>query len=509
MAISKAIDSAIITRAIGYKLISQNFNPATGYLPQRIAVLGEKNTAQQAVSNDPFEAVTAKQVGDKYGYGSPLHAIMRILKPINSSGVGGVPIVFYPQDANVAATAGIYKLGITVASTVTKSVTHKLYVNGRNNVDGESYDVNLVKGENQAAVLTKFSDAINAVQGAPATAVVNAADVDITTKWKGATAILSVRVDTQDEAAGVVYAETSNTAGTGATNLTSALALFGNNWNTIVINSYGSETLEALETVNGIPDPVTPTGNFSPTNFKPFVALFGSLLDTTAAIEAITDVAARKTQVTNVLCPAPNSEGFAFEAAANAAVLQAVIAQNSPHLGIGGLSYPDMPIPADEDIGDFATIDGRNATMKKGSSTCLIENNKFTIQDFVSTYHPDGDANPKFRYTRDLIIDFNIGFGWKVIMIRDIQDKAIAADDASVIVGDVIKPKMVKGLAIDYIKDRESLALIVNSAFSISSLSVGINGTKPARLDIAWRYQRSSTANQVSTDVSVDFAYSV
>lgn len=511
MGYSDAVTLDRVSRVVGYKVKKGNFQITTPNLPQRIAILGEANTANQAgLDTTPFEFITAKQVGDKYGYGSPLHQIARILRPQSGNVLGGIPTVIYPQVSDVAATACVIKKGVAVSTTVSENAVHIIKVNGRSSLDGASYAYSLTAGMTASQVRALIIDTINNVLGCPVSAVLSTDDIDFTTKWEGATALeINIEFDTQGKDAGVVYSEISKTGGAGTVDVATSLALFGENWNTIVINPYGSDAFSDLETFNGVPDPDNPTGRYNPTVFKPFVALFGSLLDTIAGIEAITDAAARKDQVTNVLCPAPNSSGFTWEAAANMCVSNAIIMQNNPHLGNGGKSYLDMPVPTDEDLGDFGSYDGRDAIVKKGSSTVMLQNGKYTVQDFVTTYHPDGETPPKFRKVRDLNIDWNMGFGWLLIMQRDIQDKAIVGDNIPIRVSGTISPKQAKQLAISFIKDKEGLALITDSAFSIASILVGINETNPARLDIFFRYKRTSTADIVSSDVEVDFAFPI
>jgi len=507
--LSTAIDLTRVSRIVGYKIKPAVFNPATPYLPQRIAVLGEANTANQAtLETDPFEFITAKEVADKYGYGSPLHQMARILRPVSGNPLGGIPTIIYPQEENVAATAGVYTLGIAVATAVTKNVTHKIRINGRDSIDGVSYDIDLVVGDLQADVQDKIVDAINNVLAAPVTAAEATADVELTTKWKGATAILSVEIDTQNEAAGVVYSEVSNVDGTGATDLTDALADFGENWNTIVLNPYGSETFSALETFNGVPDPTTPTGRYEPSVFKPFVALYGSTLSDKDNVVAITNVTARQDQVTNVHCPAPNSDGFPWEAAANMCMTFAPIAQNSPHLDNSAKSYPDMPVPENEDIGDFSDYNARDFMVKKGSSTVSLRSGKYSVEDFICTYHPDGENPPLFRFVRDLNVDWNVGFNELIIMQRDIQDKTIVPDNSPSRVDNTISPKQAKQIHISLIASLAELALIADPDFSEENLLVGINETNPARMDVAFKYKRTSTAHIVSTDAAVGFNFS-
>jgi phage tail sheath gpL-like len=510
MTISTAIDTTRISRVVGYKLKSGLFAPVTPYLPQRIAVLAEANAAEQSgLDETPFEFINAAEVGEVMGYGSPAYQIARILRPVTGNVLGGIPTVMYPVPSDGGATQAVYKLGVTVATSVTENATHKLVINGRDNIDGKSFSYTVAVGDNAAAVRQKIIDAVNAVLSSPVIASENVSDVDLTSKWSGVTAELTVRVDVGGKDAGIVYAEVSNTAGAGAVDISDALAAFGEQWNTIVINQFGTSTLQALESHNGVPDPDSSTGRYIGDTFKPYVALFGSLLNDKDEIATITDVTARKDQVTNVLCPAPNSEGFAWEAAANMALIWGPIAQNTPHSSIGGKSYLDMPVPANADLGDFDDYDARDFIVKAGSSTVNLTNGKYTVQDLVTTYHPDDEPIPKFRYVRDLNVDWNMGYRWKLIMVDFIQDRAIVADNTPVSVADTITPKQVKQLIISHVEQAELEALIVDSAFSIDSALVQINGSNPARLDIFFRYKRTSTANIVSTDVEVDFAFTI
>lgn len=509
MAISTAIDLTRVSRVVGYKLKPANFSPNTPYLPQRIAVFGEANTANQSgLDTDPYEFINAAEVAEKYGYGSPLHQIARILRPISGNPLGGIPTVAYPQAEAGGATAGVYKLGVTVATTVTENATHKIYINGRDSIDGVSYDFPVVEGQSASDVRQSIIDAISNVIASPVTAVENVSDVDITTKWAGATATVNVRIETQGKSAGIVYAEVSNTAGTGTADISTALTLFAENWNTIVINPYGSSVFSTLETFNGIPDATNPTGRYVANVFKPFVALYGSVLSDKDDVVAVTNVSARKSQVTNVHCPAPNSEGEVWEAAANMCMTWAPIAQNNPHLDNSNQQYPDMPIPSDENIGDFSDYDARDYMVKRGSSTVNLKSGKYTVQDFITTYAPDGETPPKFRFVRDLNVDWNYAFSWLIIMDRDILDKTIVPDNTPASVSGTISPKQCKQLLISHINTMSRLALIADPDFSIDSIEVGINESNPARLDFFNRYKRTSTAHIVSSDAEVDFNYS-
>lgn len=510
MSISTAISLDRVSRVLGYKLKKANFGLNTPNLPQRIAVLGEGNTLNQAgFDTSPFSFISAKEVGDRFGYGSPLYLIARILRPISGNIIGGIETVIYPQKEPGGASATVIKSGIAVATTVTANATHKVVVSGRDNIDGASFSYNLAIGDDAATVRQKILDAVANVLGAPITGAENVNDIDWTTKWAGtSSADLQIRFDDGGKPAGVVYSEVSKVDGAGDPDIAASLALFGDEWNTLVINPYGSTAFTALETHNGVPDPDNPTGRYNPTVFKPYAAFFGSLLSDKDDIALITDAAARKPEVTNVLCPAPNSEGFAFEAAANMCASTALIFVNTPHLGNGGKAYPDMPIPADNDIGDFSDYDARDFMVKAGSSTVLLKNGAYTVQDMITTYHPDGETPPAYREVRDLNVVWNGGFSWLIIMDRDIHDKTIVADDAPVVVGDTISPKQVKQLIGSHVDLLVSRALYVDAAFSRESAAVEIEGTNPARLNIFFRVKITSVAKIVSTDVEFDFNFS-
>jgi len=510
MAISTAISNDRVSRVVGYKVKSGNFGPNTPYLPQRIAILGEGNTANQAdFAEEAFEFITAKQVGDKYGYGSPLHQIARILRPVSGDILGGIPTVIYPQKEAAGATATIKTFSAT--GTAAAGETHSIIIGGRKGIDGLSYDFTLAAGDTGATLLNKIVDAVNSVLGSPVIAAVDTGNLKLTTKWKGATSAgLTVYFETYNNAAGITYASVATTAGTTTpTSIASSLALFGETWNTLVLNQYGTGQFSTFETFNGVPDADNPTGRYVGNVFKPFVAFTGYVGDVAATLAAITNAADRLTQVTNVIAPAPNSAGFEWEAAANMIAVYAPTAQNLPHLGAGGRAYPDMPTPTNGDAGDFGDYNQRDYLVKKGASTVTIENGKYTIQDMVTTYHPDGETPPKFRYARDLVVDWNIAFGWILIQKRDIQDKTLVSDSDVVNVDDTISPKQGKQLLVSYIIEKSRQALLADADFSVDSIQIGVNQSNPARLDFYFKYKRTSTANIVSADAEVDFAFSL
>ena len=504
-AISTAIGLERISRVSGYKIKKGFFDQNTPNRPQIIAIFGEANDANQiGLVVDAKEITSAQEAGEEYGYGSPIHQIMRILRPISGSGVGGIPTVVFPQISDVGATESTVE--ITVTGTATSNATHNLVVNGRLGVDFLNYDFSVATGDTPTVIAASMADAINSVLGSPFIGVAALGVLTLTTKWKGATsAEAAASVSTGSNTAGIAYAETAAVPGGGVVDLAASLTQFGDTWYTTIINSYGTATLQAFEDFNGIPDPDTPTGRYVGEIFKPFIALFGSVLDDKDDLVAITDEAARVEEVTNVLCPAPKSGGFTWEAAANACTIYSRIAQDMPHLDVNNKSYPDMPVPENGIIGDMSDYNNRDFLVKKGCSTVMLDKGSYKVQDFVTTYHPAGEVPLQYAYARNLNIDGNLAFGYKILEDINVKDHVLVADDQVTDANKAVKPKQWKAVLFDYFDDIAERALIKEPQFSKDSLIVEVNETNTDRFDTFFRYKRTGLARIESTDVEAGF----
>lgn len=326
------------------------------------------------------------------------------------------------------------------------------------------------------------------------------------TKWTGGTsASLITSININGNSVGITYALTTVTAGAGTPDISGALTQFGDNWYPTVINSYGIATLDILEDFNGIPDNQTPTGRYVGDIFKPLMAFFGSTISVIDDLIAITDAAARIDQVTNVLCPAPNSAGFPWEAAANAALLFCRVMQDTPHLDINPLSYPDMPIPLTNTIGGMSDYNNRDELVKKGCSTVILKNGAYQIQDFVTTYHPEGEVPLQFSYARNLNLDWNVKFGYAALEEVNVKDHVLIQDDQITDVSKAIKPKEWKAIIFDYFDTLAQNALLKDPQFSKDSLVVVIDTDNPNRFNSKFNYKRTGISRIQSTTATVGF----
>ena len=503
--ISSAVGQERISKIVGYILSKGFFQETSPNLPQRVAILAEANTANQGTLDQNAKEITsAQEAGEEYGFGSPIHNIMRILRPPSGGGVGGIPTVVYAQAEPGGAVAAT--ITVTVTGPATGNGTHTIIVAGRDGLDGQSYSFPIVDGDAAEDIAIKIKDVVNDILGTP---IIGSNVIGVftgTSKWKGITGNdITISIDTGDDSLGVGYVVAVGVVGVGVTDISGALDQFQNEWNTLVVNSYGVPKFAALEAFNGIPDPVNPTGRYVGIVFKPFLALWGSVEDDKDVLAGITDP--KKLQVTNVLCPAPNSAGMPWEAAANGTALAARIMQDTPHLDVGGKLYPDMPVPSDGNIGDMADFENRDFLVKKGSSTVVLTAGIYQIQDFVTTYHPDGEIPPQFRFARNLMLDFNIRFAYFLLEQIHVVDHSIADNDQPVSADLVIKPKQWNQQVSALAEDLGNRNLIVDVQFMKDSIEVGTSGTNPDRLETEFSYKRSPTIRIASTTAKAGFAF--
>lgn len=494
-----AVGSERKSTIVGYIFIGENFQESSANLPMRVAVFCEANTANQGTLDlSEWQVTNLKAVGLRYGFGSPAYLIARIMLPV----LGGIPLVFYPQAAAVGATSK--KISIAASGSVTENATHTLVIAGRDGLDGEFYNITLQSGDSAADIHDKITACVTAVLGAPVGSVNDDYGATFESKWKGKTANeISLSIDDNGKPAGITYTINNNfQAAAGTPSIGAALALFGNKWNTMVVNSYGtvSQVMTALEQFNGIPDPLTPTGRYAGIIMKPFIAFTGSNAEDPSTI---TDP--RKDEVTISISPSPLSDGLSFESAANKCAKHARISQDDPALDPINTSDVDMPTPIS--IGAMADYNERDRMVKLGCSNVMEVSGKYRMQDSVTTFHPDGELNPVFAYTSDLIVMWNIRFGYYILEQQYLIGKKICRDEDNVSSDNIIKPKMWSAVVLDYFRDLVSRGLIVDYDFSKTSLIVKISSTNPNRFDTSFRTKIRGIARISSTENTVGFNF--
>lgn len=510
MAISTAVDLGRVSAIVGYEIKASQAGIGATFLPQAIAVLAEASTSNQGTMPPTLSFTSAKEVGNAYGYGSNAYAIARILRPVSGDVLGGIPTIIHAVAEAAGATATVITKSIT--GTATKNVTHGMLINGRASLDSQPYTFAVALGDQKAEIAVKIADAVNSVIGCPLIATVDVSDnVVFTSAVKGASSIENnVQFYVNDDSAGMTYAEDSKVAGAGIPSIAAALALFGSTWYTHVVNGVSSDStiLDSLEAFNG--DANSRNGRYLPTAFKPAIYYFGANeVNTLAAATAITD--ARKLEMTNSFCPAPNSKALSIEAAANMVLLYAPMSQNNPNEDPLENYYSDMPIG--ETAGEFSDSSKRDQLVKIGSSTAIINSGKYQVIDLVTTYHPENEVPTAvlFRWVRDLVgLDWNYRYMYMILEARYVTGKTIVPDTSRSTNTNTISPKRWKGiLATQYAPILEQEALLADSEFLIDSLQVGIGESNPNRFETSFDAQRTGVARVLPTTNNTQFKFNI
>lgn len=121
-----AIDASAVARGMGIETRYEDLRDGgVLFLPQRIAVFAQ-GTYNAVYSLDKFQATSAYGVGSRMGFGSPAHLIARELFPADGSGVGTIPVTFYPLEAAEGATQAQGK--ITPSGSSFKAGTYRVSV---------------------------------------------------------------------------------------------------------------------------------------------------------------------------------------------------------------------------------------------------------------------------------------------------------------------------------------------------------------------------------------------
>jgi len=287
MTISTAVDASAVARVVGIKTEFVNLKTGITLLPQRIAVIGQGTTAQNA-SYDTTKAqvFTAQEVGEEYGFGSPLHLACKQLLPVNGDGVGSIPVTVFPlkDDGSGVAASGT----ITPSGSQTTAANYQIKVN---NILSTAFTVAV--GASVADMCDSITAAINSVVDMPIIATDNTTEVGIEAKWKGATGNDIVVEIVGDTTLGSSYSIVQPTSGATNPSTSTATDQFGDVWYTLVVNCFeggDTTTIDALSTVN--------EGRWGALTRKPFVAFHGDNETTVATAGTVPD--ARKTDRTNV-----------------------------------------------------------------------------------------------------------------------------------------------------------------------------------------------------------------
>lgn len=210
-------------------------------IQQRIALLGQYNSAASPVDNTAINITSKGQADALFGQGSMLSKMVdAALRGSRTVPIDCFPI---PDGAGVAADGSI---GVSV-TTVTAG-TLAIYIGGK------KVSVSVTAGQTDAQIAQAIVDAVNADADFPVTAALDVTAADLTCKWKGLsgndiTILANLEsADAENVPGGVTLAITDMANGTVDPLLATAFANFGDTHYTSVANPFNTSTaLDEME----------------------------------------------------------------------------------------------------------------------------------------------------------------------------------------------------------------------------------------------------------------------
>lgn len=486
-----SVDASAVARVVGITTEFKNLRAGrVVFLPQRVALVGQGTTvAQASYSNDKAVVTSALQVGQTYGFGSPLHLAALQLLPTNGDGLGSIPLTVYPLDDD---GSGVVAAGdITPSGTPGALATFRVKVN---NILSEAFTIDV--GDSVAVITAAMETAINANVNMPIIAVDGTTVLDFTSKWKGASANDIQTEIVADDLAGNVFTITQATGGATNPSVQSALDQVGNVWETLMLNcmDIADTTTLGLYATFG-------EGRWGALVRKPLIVFTGNTATTVAAAIAVPD--ARKTDRTNAQLVAPGSNDLPFVVAARQVARIAVVANNNPPVDYGSRDASGLTPGAD---GDQWTYLERDLAVKGGSSTIEVKDGVINLSDTVTFYHPSGDPTPAYRYVVDIIKLMNIIFNTDLIFATAEWDGAPLIPDNQPTTNRAAKKPKSAVAAIAALVDSLGLnAIISDPETAKASITANINESNPKRLDTQYTVQLSGNSNII--DVGLNFGF--
>jgi phage tail sheath gpL-like len=493
------VDASAVARVVGIDTVFKNLRAGNVvFLPQRVAIIGQGSTAS-TYATTKAQVASALEVGQTYGFGSPLHLAALQLLPTNGDGVGSIPVTVYPliDDVSGVASAG----DITPSGTPGSQASFRVSMN---NILSEVFVVS--SGDTVADITAAMETAINANVNMPMIATDGTTVLDAASKWEGASAndiqieivTAAGTIPTTEELDGNVFTITQPVSGANNPDVQDALDQIGDVWETLVLNC-----MDIADTVTLGLYATFGEGRWGELVRKPLIVFTGNTATTVAAAIAVPD--ARKTDRTNAQLVAPGSNDLPFVVAARQLARIAVVANNNPPVDYGSRDASGLTPGAD---GDQRNYTQRDTAVKGGSSTIEVKDGVVNLSDTVTFYHPDGDPTPAYRYVVDIIKLMNILFNLDLIFATAEWDGApLIPDDQPTTNRSAKKPKSAVA-AIAALVDQLGLqAIISDPATAKASIAASINGANPKRLDVEFTVQLSGNTNIISIDFNFGFFF--
>ena len=487
-----SVDVSAVARVLG---ITTEYKDLRGssvvFLPQAIAVVGQGTTALNAsYTTVPVQSSSPADIGETYGFGSPLHLAAKQLFPTNGDGVGTIPVTFYPlkDDASGVAADG----DIAPTGTATEQATIYVYVG-----EIRSEAITIPDTSTVAAACTLIHNAIAAVPDMPVTSVDNTTSVDLTSKWEGASANdIKIRID--GSVAGLALGITQLSSGAVNPDVTTATDQFTTRWETLVLNCMepaDTTTLDLYQTHG--------EGRWGTLERKPYLAFTGRVGAEPPAADAESD--GRKDDKINCFLVAPDSGEMPFRVAARQLARIAKRANNDPAFDYGALRVDGIEPGTDAEQWTYAQ---RDQAIKRGCSTVEVKDGVINISDVVTMYHPTGDPLPAYRYAVDIVKLQNIIFNLELVFATDQWNGAPLIPDGQATTNPNARTPAMAVAAVNSRIEALALAAIISDPEAAKASTTGsIDSQNPKRLNVETTVQLSGNTNIVSVTLNFGFYF--
>lgn len=470
---------------------------ANPLLSQRVAVLAEGNTDKQAgiVAGDgTLVPLSSKAIADVAGYGSPSHiaAVMLFDKlPQNVE----IKFFFVPESGSGTITSfALTGTGATITKTGTLSLS----------IMEKIVNIDLIVDDTLAEVLVKIKDVINADVNLPTDVktVTPTTLIDIDSKWKGQTSAELNIYEFSNTSEGITWGFVK-TAGIGEVLPDTELNKFINDWYPHALNCLGNGAANAIlnkyEEING--SSLVGNGKYLPTNMTPFIAWTGTNESVIATLSGITDP--RKDLNTNIYYPTPNAKDFAFKNACETLAMFIKVSNPDPKQDIVDAKMIYATPPDDKDVGEIIDYKVRDeGLVQKGCSTVNFKENNYYVQDLLTTYRPDGETDPVFKFVRDNMLVFNLIDQIKQLNERN-KNKTNAPQaqpSASILTTELYKAKILN----EIIRPFVDAGYLLDFDYAKENLDVDVDPTNAGRYNVVTANLVTSLIRIVAFDVQVN-----
>lgn len=455
-------------------------------LPQQVAVIGQGATAA-TYATDPVTLNRSRDVGDLFGFGSPLHLAARELMPDNNDGIGLVPVTFYPMEDEGGATAAAGD--ITPSGTHVGNATYYVIISGV-----RSAPITITDGELAADLEARITAAINASINMPVVASAGADVVDLDAKWAGASGN-DIAVSIEGPSQGITFAITQPTGGATNPDVDTPIALIGDKWETLIVNC-----LEASDIVTFGKYDAWNEGRWGATVKKPAAVLTGSTLNLAAnAAFAL----GRKSDRTNGYATAPGSSSLPLQIAARNAARLARQANNNPPVDYCGQKLQGIDPAGVADRWDFAD---RQTAVAGGVSTTEYVDGVLEMSNTVTFYRPDGETPPAYAHVVDIVKLQNLIFNINAIFESDDWKGAPLIPDHDATNNPAAKkPKNAVADVNSMLDALGGKAIVADVEAAKKRTTAVINDQNPKRLDVSVTTAISGNAHVF--DVTLNWAF--